>query len=783
MRLSIDAFGANGFPRQELAEAIGASFTASAYQGTEHSDRARILLKQYLESMLGVTDLDSGASSTWPIDLDSGTSPDTFNRTQQWRGDTQDILTASGSPGVLMASSAVLCLACSQVSPPNSALANRVAKLCSEKMGVVFYQSPDLPHAAGQICELVAEKVLREITSNMSLLSTGSSSPSLSRVSYTTLLADFIEASIWLLRSAGRHERAIEVARDRLLLNCPQDATTGGRGSWSQIKYESYIATHLSEIWSSGEGEGYNLVLRSPATLRLLESNPRLGLSVFTATHPQNDQQWRDMKAESDPLANSNVIHEVLKLLKSTNPAIPYNKERIAQENSVLPLESGRAMAVSFLESAIGISTNRPAFGFEVSSNKEQVTTSIASFHNELSFLLLEGVISERSDDNSAHEDTALGSIYREKLRSLLKWPGAKLSAETLMQTLPPSFLQERALVLGRTGKHDEALQILFKELGSLDLALQYCDERYSLQKRREEALCVQRVTMSDPRGRSTNIEDNAYLPLVRIALQADGTDKGVAAAIKVLALRRGAIDRASALRLLPSGVPVSAIARPFLIPALVDGESQVRRLTVLSSLFRARYLRLKEELTDVQLKAQADLHIVPQFQNLPLGEPLSSSEPVRARTSATASMTMSDVMIVKHYFQNHLVIQAKVTNTTGTPRQGDPANGGSKASRTLSNITFVVAESSEEAIQPLMQVPIQLLPAQMTGCSWCVLEVAPARIDGSTAQLTCELRYMVLSAESQNIGFAGGPGANMGRSFVEELQDVEVKTSLFGPR
>jgi hypothetical protein len=43
MRHSIDAFGSNGFPRSELAEALNASFTATSYVGPEPSPHARDL--------------------------------------------------------------------------------------------------------------------------------------------------------------------------------------------------------------------------------------------------------------------------------------------------------------------------------------------------------------------------------------------------------------------------------------------------------------------------------------------------------------------------------------------------------------------------------------------------------------------------------------------------------------------------------------------------------------------------------------------------------------------
>lgn len=786
IRHAIDAFGANGFPRSELAEAVGASFTAASYVGPEATSHARNLLKQYLEAVLGVTDFEGGASSGWHTELSPGTThKGTFGDDGKkggfsGRGVPPPMLSAD-APGPLMSGSALLCLVCSQLSPPDSGLANRVAKTCSDKMGVVFSQRGDIPIAAAAVCSLVAEKLLREVSSNFSLLSGSSPSPiaHIHRGSYATMQAEFIEASIWLLRAAGKHERAIEVAQERLLQQAQQEAGapgSSGRGSWSQIKYESYTATHLSEIWCSGKDEGYSLVLKSPATYQLLENNPRLGLSVFAASHPQNETQWRNMLARNDPLAQPQYVYEVLKLLKSVNPALPYDRERTsAQEDGVLPLESARALSVAFLESAIGIASGRPTERDEFDSlpADEKFEEHVSNFHDELSFLVLEGVIAERRDDSTQEGDTSLGKIYRARLRQLLKWPLARIRPKRFMETLPASFLQEKALMLGRIGRHEDALRILYRDLKSLDLALEYCDDRYEQQKVQEERRRLQQqrtMGMEHPSENKSTEEDNAYLPLVRVALDSEDKDRGITTAIQVLALRRGAIDRAAALRLLPSGVPVSAVARPFLIPALVDSESQARRLTVVSALLRARYLRLKEELTVAQLKAQANLQVVPQLKSLHLGDPLHSSKPLRAKTSATASSTMPDLMIVKHFFPSHLVIQAKVTNTTGSTSSSassDYSTG--RVARVLSDIAFVVAESSEEAIQPLVQVPIQLLPVRMTGSAWCVLTAIPSRMDGASAQLTCELRYTVQSVD-----------AVMGRTYVEELQDLEIHAAHF---
>ena len=119
-------------------------------------------------------------------------------------------------------------------------------------------------------------------------------------------------------------------------------------------------------------------------------------------------------------------------------------------------------------------------------------------------------------------------------------------------------------------------------------------------------------------------------------------------------------------------------------------------------------------------------------------------------------------------YKVDSIVIQAKVTNNSLT------VDG-----RPLGNVAFVVAESSEEAIQPSISVPIKLLPYKASGSAWCALMANPNRMEG-TAILTCELRYTVMGVDTAT----GTPltfGAVVsGRNFVEELQDLEVSSSNF---
>ena len=831
MKLSIDAFGASGFPRSELAEAVGASFSATSYVGPEPTMHTRNLLRQYLEALLGLSD-DFGVDiSVWTAEHDDGIHDedvghfhafdlDGGDHSGDWRhrGTGWTKMRSSSSPVALLSGTALLCLVCAHLPPPAASLANRAAKSCSCKIGVVRGSNGHgVNSAAVKICELITDTLLNKAAKGSSILNMSNPNPNKSsdRRTKIGLNMEFFEAAVWILRSCGQHERAIDVMQgwmdNPVLRNQAIGGSSGesgsaghievGGGRWSQIKYESYTAAHLGELWSGGDDACCRLVLKSSATRNILERNPQLGLSIFTAPHPQNEGQWAEMVAERDPLSHPSYPMKVVDLLKSAKPAVPFDASSIKgvmqdgqisttvsvqQEKdgtSQLPLESGRALAVTYLESAIGISAGRPINdeAFEMLPKDDNFEERAADLHDELSYLLLEGVIAERGDDAEvgADEDTNLGGLYRAKLRRLLSWPNAKIRSERILSSLPSSFLREHALLLGRLGRHEDALRILYCDLRSLDLALEYCDARHERQRLRLELGKARQATDPDREkdgGRMTNIVGDggcAYLPLVRVALESDpDSERGTKAAIQVLALRRGSIDRGAALRLLPQDVPVSAVARPFLIPALVDSESQVRRLAVISSLLRARYVKLKRALTEAQIQSQASLHAVPALRSLNLGDPIHSSKAFKARPAHSPSSSFPDVIIIKHFFPHFLIIQAKVTNSA-------VALDG----RTLGDVAFVVAESSDEALLPTMQVPLKTLPPKCAGSVWCVLAASPQRLDG-TAVMTCELRYTVLAVDTATgapLSFSSAyPSPGLGRTYVEELQDIEASHNDF---
>jgi hypothetical protein len=779
IKLSIDAFGPNGFPRLELANAIGSTFSATSYVGPEPTAHKRSLLQQYLEVVLGLADdvrrgggrLSSMSTENIQISVNQEGGMEVEVNEPNQEDDLQPASSSLG-PNALLTCTALLCLVCFQMNPPNATLACRASKACASAMGIRRRGDTSVAKSAVTVCELIADRLLKEATAaSFSRLSPSPISSS-NRYAPSGASMQFVESAVWLLRSCGCHEKAIFVLEECMNDPALRNASVDGDGridsgfafGWSQIKFDSYIATHLGDLWSSKDEKYCQLVIQSSATRDLLARNPSLGLSIFTSTHPQNENEWKKMKPGDDPLAHPFFPSKVTELLKSVSlHATPKEwREKIPSDAAgSLPLHSGgRALAVAYLESALGISSGRPTENRNDPSYNGDFDERKADMHDELSYLLLEGVISERVDGESS-EDSDLGALYRLKLRRLLSWPNSRIRSERLLTSLPTSFLREQALLLGRLGRHEDALRIFYCDLNSLELALEYCDIRH------------ERNVEEGRKARSSIPSECAYIPLVKVALSADpDPDRGIAAAIQVLALRRNAIDKSAALRLLPKNVPLSEMARPFLIPAVVENQSQVRRLSVASALLRSRYMQLKKRLTEAQLKSQASLHSVPALQKLNLGEHIRSSKPTKARlVHPSSSPNFPEVMLVKHFYPRHLVIQAQVMNV----------NSSQDDMRTLTDVAFVVAESSDDALLPKLKIPLKTLPPRATGSAWCVLAASPQRLDG-TAFLASELRFTVLEVDAAGapLTFVEANAPGYGRPHVEELQDLEIRHTEF---
>lgn len=325
MRLCIDAFGPNGFPRLELAEASGATFSATSYTGsgdggggeqesssssTAALSHKRALLKQYLESVLGLADDSSSSPQRTPVLLQvgDGMEVEVVDILLDERDEESNVATISTlGANFLLTCTTLLCLVSYQLSSPDGITAIRSSKACASAMGIS--SSSTLSKAAVAVCEIVADRLLKEVTSSsmasISLVAASSPSPIVSSyASSTNFVMEFIESAIWLLRACGSHEKAINALQTRLDSPAFRNSMGGGggkgntisagaAGGWSQIKFDSYIATHLGELWSSNDDRYRRIVLMSSATRDLIQREPTLGLSVFTMMNPRNENEWR----------------------------------------------------------------------------------------------------------------------------------------------------------------------------------------------------------------------------------------------------------------------------------------------------------------------------------------------------------------------------------------------------------------------------------------------------------------------------------------------------------
>jgi hypothetical protein len=203
---------------------------------------------------------------------------------------------------------------------------------------------------------------------------------------------------------------------------------------------------------------------------KLLQQSPKVGLEIFTATHPMK---------QPHPVPPLDVLTHLKTIIPTPSTAAP-----APPDGGDIPLTTGNAIAASFLVSALGLTDESPP------PVDAPSTVTDADLHDQLCYLLLEGLVAESSGEDGGLGGglgaSPLSNIYRSKLHAFLSWPHSCYNAETMLDFFPLSFKHERALTLGKMGRDREALAVLYGELKSLDLCLDYCDAIW-LQRRRAQ--------------------------------------------------------------------------------------------------------------------------------------------------------------------------------------------------------------------------------------------------------------------------------------------------------
>lgn len=227
---------------------------------------------------------------------------------------------------------------------------------------------------------------------------------------------------------------------------------------------------------------------------------------------------------------------------------------------------------------------------------RPRVLDYLLKSHIDLAIPYLEHVINIWKDTNPLFHNSLIHK-YREKV--LIDEPGVEVTKKKLIEFLENSehykpetvlihfptnaLLEERALILGKLGKHEEALAIYVRALGDIEKAINYCNKTYN----QEDKVYVMLIKLLlNPEGFNIN------LPGVTLSPKTAQTD--LEAALKLLEDNASCINPLDVLDVLPENIPVSRIYK-FLQIAMQQSLKDRRRVQLLKGLLYAEHLQCQE--------------------------------------------------------------------------------------------------------------------------------------------------------------------------------------------
>lgn len=91
-------------------------------------------------------------------------------------------------------------------------------------------------------------------------------------------------------------------------------------------------------------------------------------------------------------------------------------------------------------------------------------------------------------------DGTAVSEHTRKKLIHFLE-NSQQYTAENILSNFPTdNLLEERAIILGRLGKHEQALTIYVRALGDIDKATEYCKKIYEKELPGSQSVSVSNI-------------------------------------------------------------------------------------------------------------------------------------------------------------------------------------------------------------------------------------------------------------------------------------------------
>ncbi|GLV35804.1 Vacuolar protein sorting 39 [Carabus blaptoides fortunei] len=228
--------------------------------------------------------------------------------------------------------------------------------------------------------------------------------------------------------------------------------------------------------------------------------------------------------------------------------------------------------------------------------------------HKSLVIPYLEHIVQTWKDNNPLFHN-ALVHQYREKVQQMDKdQPCAQhtqhklisfletstnYTPETVIQHFPASSLfEERAVILGKLGKHEQVLSIYVNILGDVDRAVAYCNKVFSRGDAIGGEVYVMLISMLLT-PTLDNLKDTGIdVKLVKLSPKTAQPD--LETALALLEKYADKIEPIKALSILPDTVPVSRIQH-FLETSLQMVLNKRRKAELLKGLLYAEHLQMQE--------------------------------------------------------------------------------------------------------------------------------------------------------------------------------------------
>lgn len=215
-----------------------------------------------------------------------------------------------------------------------------------------------------------------------------------------------------------------------------------------------------------------------------------------------------------------------------------------------------------------------------------------AVFHNALILQYKDYIVQKISavgvveaPEGEGDPETLSLSKARAELRELLL-TSKVYSADLILPQFPHDCLEEeRAILLGSLGRHEEALAIYLYQMRDVERATKYCEKHYSPGSKIYTVLF--RFMLKPPEAelmRALSLSDANQNPPC-----------DVDAALEIVAQHGTKMDPAAVIKALPATTPLSRVAR-FIRQGLEKKVAQRHETAIVKSLMHAEHLQLQQE-------------------------------------------------------------------------------------------------------------------------------------------------------------------------------------------